>query len=289
MGGATEGSRVSGVPPTPATVTSIARDLRSLGLEGGMSLLVHSSLKSLGFVCGGPVAVILAIEEALGGDGTLVMPTHSSILTEPAHWTNPSVPASWFTTIREQTPAYDPVMTPTLGMGLIPDTFRRQAGVVRSSHPAVSFAARGPRAEAIVGEHPLDRGLGDESPLGRLDALGGYILLLGVDHDRNTTMHLAEHRADWEGKQIIIQGSPITLDGRRVWATYEELDYDSTDFLRIGSSFEVDTEVVRVGTVAHAQARLMPVRPLVRYATEWMRRMRPASLVEDQASVRTTM
>jgi aminoglycoside 3-N-acetyltransferase len=243
-----------------------------------MTLLVHSSLKSLGFVCGGPVAVVYALERALGAEGTLVMPTHTSILTEPAHWSNPPVPSSWFDTIRSETPAFDPEMTPSVGMGIIPETFRRQRGTVRSAHPCVSFAARGPNALRIVGDHPLENGLGEASPLGRLYELDAWILLLGVDHDRNTTIHLAEHRCDWEGKEVIVQGGPVMRDGSRVWATYRDLDYDSTDFLAIGSAFEADTDFVRIGRVADATARLMPVRPLVRHATEWMRRMRPGSL-----------
>jgi aminoglycoside 3-N-acetyltransferase len=265
---------------SPATISSLAHDLAALGVERGMTLMVHSSLKSLGFVCGGPVAVIHALEQVLGDEGTLVMPTHSSILTEPSHWMNPPVPATWFETIRAETPAFDPELTPTLGMGVIPDTFRRQRGTTRSAHPAVSFAARGARAEELVGGHPLENGLGELSPIGRLDAIGGHILLLGVDHDRNTTIHLAEHRAEWNGKEKIMQGGPIMRDGERVWATYEDLDYDSTDFLRIGKSFEEDTDLVIVEPVARTHARLMPARPLVRYATEWMRRMRPGSLVE---------
>ena len=264
----------------PATISSIAHDLAALGLERGMCVIVHSSLKSLGFVCGGPVALVMALEEVLGAEGTLVMPTHSSILTEPSHWMNPPVPATWFETIRAETPAFDPELTPTLGMGLVPETFRRQRGTIRSMHPSVSFAARGARAEEIVGDHPLDDGLGERSPLGRLDAIGGHVLLIGVDHDRNTSMHLAEHRSEWEGKERIVQGGPIMRDGARVWASYDDLDYDSTDFLRIGRCFEADTDFVRIAPVARSLARLMPVRPLVRYATEWMRRMRPGSLVE---------
>jgi aminoglycoside 3-N-acetyltransferase len=267
--------------PDPATISSIAHDLRALGVAPGMTLLVHSSLRSLGFVCGAAVAVIYALQEALGPEGTLVMPTHTSVLTEPAYWVNPPVPTDWFEIIRNETPAFDPDFTPASHMGIIPETFRRGRGVIRSSHPTVSFAARGPRAVEIVGEHPLEYGLGETSPLGALYALDAHILLLGVDHDRNTSIHLAEVRTEWPGKLVLRQGSPIMRDGERVWATYDELDYDSTDFLRIGRGFELDTDFVRIANVARAESRLMRIRPLVTYAAEWMRRMRPESLKEE--------
>jgi aminoglycoside 3-N-acetyltransferase len=77
----------------PATVQSIRDDLSALGVTQGMVLLVHSSLSSLGWVCGGPVAVVLALEAALGPEGTLVMPTHSSDLSEPSYWKAPPVDA----------------------------------------------------------------------------------------------------------------------------------------------------------------------------------------------------
>ena len=84
----------------PATVDSLQADFTALGVEAGMALLVHSSLSAMGWVCGGPVTVIIALQHVLGHTGTLVMPAHSTGLSDPSGWENPPVPESWWRTNR---------------------------------------------------------------------------------------------------------------------------------------------------------------------------------------------
>lgn len=259
----------------PHTVESLASDFRALGVRPGMTLLVHSSLSSLGWVCGGAQAVILALESALSPEGTLVMPAHSGDLSDPAGWAHPPVPEPWWQPIRDQMPAFDRCLTPTRGMGVVGETFRRQRGVVRSGHPQLSFAAWGPNRHRIAAPRRLDNPLDDRGPLGRLYDLDAKVLLLGVGHDRNTSLHLAEHRAVYPGKRFLTEHAPVLERGKRVWRSFRCLEFKIDDFTALGQAFEA-TGAVTLGTVGRAAARLMDLRALVDFGVDWMEENRGA-------------
>lgn len=251
----------------PATVATLAEDFRALGVADGDVLIVHTSLSQLGWVAGGPISLIDALHSAVTERGTLAMPTHTAGLTDPANWCNPPIPESWWKTVRQELPAFDPARTPTREMGVVAEAFRSQPGVLRSDHPVGSFAALGPRAQQITSEHPLDDVFGERSPLGRLYGLGASILLLGVGHANNTALHLAETR---RGTGRRDQGSPILRDGRRVWATYQERVHDSDDFPGLAVAYADRGGRVRTGRVAAGVGTLVPMRDLVDFGVGWL-------------------
>lgn len=257
----------------PNTMQTLERDFRALGVREGMTLLAHSSLSSLGWVCGGAQAVILALEAILGESGTLVMPAHSGDLSDPKNWQNPPVPEAWHETIRNEMPAFDRALTPSRCMGKIAETFRKQDCVVRSSHPQLSFAAWGRNRDYVTQDERYDNALNQQSPLGRVRELDGSVLLIGVGHDNNTSLHLAEYMARYDSKKIVKSGMPVREGGVTRWMEFDDIDFYTDDFERIGAEFERTGSVAK-GKVGAAECALMRQRSLVDFAVSWMERNR---------------
>jgi aminoglycoside 3-N-acetyltransferase len=252
----------------PHTTDTLGADLRALGLTAGDTVLVHSSMRAVGFVAGGVQAVVQAVLDVLGPAGTLMVPTHTSANSDPAGWSNPPVPAAWWPVIRKQSPGFDPARTPSRRMGAFAEVVRGWPGTVRSSHPHVSFAALGARAEAVVGSHPLEDGLGDGSPLGALYRENGKVLLLGCGHGNNTSLHLGECR---QPRPAMAEYGAAVRDpsGGSRWVTWVAPDADAADFPGLGAAYDRNGPV-RIGPVGNAEARLMPQRGVVDFATMWL-------------------
>ena len=156
------------------TQREIEEGLLALGLQPGAIVVVHSSLSSLGPVSGGANAVIDALIEAVGPEGTLMMPTH------PAR----------------DGRTFDPDAIPS-DMGVISETFRLRQGVLRSRHPYHPVAGYGARAEEILSDHEESAVPdGPETPYGRLITLGGKVLHIGCDLDTMTLLHTVEAELD---------------------------------------------------------------------------------------------
>lgn len=259
---------------SPLTLDSLAEQLAACGLAAGQTVVVHMSMSKLGWIAGGPVTVIRALQRVLTPSGTLMMPTFTTDNTDPAYWQHPPVPEAWIPIIRAELPAYEPAVTPSRQMGVVAELFRTLPGVLRSAHPIGSLAAVGAQAAYLTGDHRLTEEFGPTSPFGRLYELDGYVLLMGVDHGNNTSLHMAETRAHWPGKKIIRQGTAMLVNGVRQWVEFEEVDYNADDFAAMGDAYEAEFGFQR-GQVGRAEVRLLKQRPLVDYAVTWLERNRP--------------
>ncbi len=254
----------------PVTRASIAAALRAAGVRAGGVVIVHSSLSRLGWVVGGAHTVVLALGDAVGPTGTIVMPSMSPVLSEPSRWEAPPVPQAWWQTIRDEMPAYDAALTPMVGMGAIAECFRHLPGTVRSEHPAVSLMANGPAALEVLRPHTMTGAFGEGSPLTRLYQLNARIVLLGVGHANNTSLHLAESRTRWALDHSITFGVPVTVDGERQWVTYDDVDYDNHDFEAAGAAFAAETgREVRL-PLGDGEVIACDVREIVDFATGWL-------------------
>jgi aminoglycoside N3'-acetyltransferase len=218
----------------------VTTQLRSLGVEAGGVLVVHTALSKLAPLEGGPLGLIRALRSALGPTGTLVMPSMSDDDDLP----------------------FDPQTTPCLGMGVVADTFWRLPDVFRSDSPH-AFAAIGPKAAGITAPHPPDVPHGLNSPIGRVYELDGQVLLLGVGHDANTSVHLAENLAQ------VRYGLPkyvmTTNAGRVTRLDYIEIDHCCENFRLLDGWLDA-VGGQQHGIVGNGPARLARSRTMVQVA-----------------------
>jgi aminoglycoside 3-N-acetyltransferase len=215
----------------------LVRQLLALGLERDGVLVVHTAFSKVGPLAGGPRTLIEALLDVLGDGGTLVMPSMSDDDEHP----------------------FDARSTPCLSLGVVADAFRQLPGVLRSDNPH-AFAAIGPRAAEITAPHPIDVPHGLDSPIGRVFALDGQVLLLGVGHDANTTIHLAENMA---GVRYRIRHHVTLPTGR---FEYDEIDHCCENFALMDEWIEQRRDIVGNG-----EARLMRSRDVVEAALSRLR------------------
>jgi aminoglycoside 3-N-acetyltransferase len=216
----------------------LLRQLLDIGVRPGGVLLVHCAFSQVKPVEGGPAGLITALQSALGPLGTLVMP---SMTDEDDH-------------------PFDPARTPCLHLGVVAHTFW-QCPQVRRSHNPHAFAARGPQAERITAAHPITLPHGLDSPVGRVYELGGQVLLLGVGHGDNTTIHLAEALAGVRyRRQAYVT---ISDQGRPTRLAYAEIDHCCQNFVRVDDWLAAE-HAQRRGPIGHAEARLMQAQDVVR-------------------------
>ena len=221
----------------------VSSQLRALGVRRGGVLLVHTSFRAVRPVAGGPAGLIAALRDALGPEGTLVMPSWSGLDDEP----------------------FDPRTTPSADdLGVVAQTFWRLPGVRRSNH-FHAFAAVGPQAEAVTADPlPLPPHI-PASPVGRVHDLNGQVLLLGVGHSENTTLHLAELIAQVPYRTESY--CTVLENGRRVQVRYGENNHCCARFA-LADDWLRSVGRQAAGQVGHARSRLADSRDIVALAVE---------------------
>ena len=201
--------------------SDILSALENLGVKPGQVIMVHTSLGSIGYVCGGAQTMIEALTEAVGSEGTIMMPTQSWKNLDPetgVHW---DVGKDCWQAIRDN----------------------------------------------------LSNIFGDGSPVGKLYELDAYVLLIGVGYDKNTSLHLADARAEYKSKHLCTEHSAVMENGKRVWKAYNTLYVDGEDFEQIGAAFE-EKHDVKKAVLGDAALRLMKQRELVDFAVRWIEKNR---------------
>jgi aminoglycoside 3-N-acetyltransferase len=223
--------------------TELTRQFGALGVQSGGILLVHAAFSKVSPVEGGPLALIEALLAAVGTGGTLVMPSMADDDDLP----------------------FDRGQTPCRALGVVADSFWRMPDVQRSDSPH-AFAASGPHAAQITRPHPVDVPHGLDSPPGRVYEFDGQVLLLGVGHDANTTIHVAENIAGVRYRQR--KHATIMENARPTRYEYGETDHCCQKF---GVLDEWLGDKQRLGTVGRGTARLARSRDVVAAALARLR------------------
>lgn len=204
------------------TREELVRDLRKLGLKNGDIVLLHSALSSLGYLEGGVGALIEAFLNVLGKEGTLVVPSFTA--------------------------------------GIVPNAVKNDPRAVESIAPTAQVAAIGAKAEEICAEHwRCETAHAEGTPYMKIAQLGGYVCLLGVDQDRNTTLHSAEallrlpYLKKTEPRQI------ETPEGER-HKSFAYFPGPHRDFIGLDHLF---TEKMKTAVIGQAVVRLIKSRDLI--------------------------
>ncbi len=259
----------------PVTKGQLAAGLRALGVAAGQTVMLHASVRAIGWVLGGPRVVLEALLDVLSPGGTLMM---------LASWEgNPyrmeQWPASEQAACLAECPAFDPATSPAdhREMSILAEYLRTWPGAHRSSHPLASFVAVGERAHWLTASQPLHYPHGPDSPLARLCTTGGKVVVLGATLSHVTLLHHAEHLANVPHKRIDRYTMPVLQDGRRVWVAIEE--YDTSDgiadfgsddyFLDIGHDY-VASGRGHTGRAGSAASYLFDAEDLKQFGVRWM-------------------
>jgi aminoglycoside N3'-acetyltransferase len=240
------------------TLNDLVAGFRSLGVEAGDTMLVHSSYKSFGPVDGGPQTVIRALELALDtdGDGTLIMPTFNFDFNKGQAWDVRTTPSK---------------------MGVLTEIVRQDPRAKRVFHPFYSFAILGKHAEMLGSlryKSAYERG----SVFGKLRDLDGKIMVIGLSY--NDSMTFFHHIEQMEGvdyrflKQFT--GQVTDANGTTYTDTFEMLvrDIDKGVLTMVDPMGNLMEEqgVIKSAQIGEAAVKLMKANEAYAFTAREMRR-----------------
>lgn len=259
-----------------ATRSSLRADLERLGIRPGNVVMVHAAMSRVGPMLNGPDALICALLDTVGPDGTIMAYTswdsvHDDLLDDEGR-----VLPEW----RDHVPGFDPATSRAVRMnGILPEFIRTTSGARRSGNPGASVTAVGRLADWITADHPQDYGFGEGTPLAKLVEVGGRVLLVGAPWDTMTLVHHADHLARMPGKRVLRYEVPFAVASGTTWRFMEE--FDTTEPVLDGMPEDYIERIVtdmvaeqgsRQGLVGNAPSLLVDAAPTIDFAVGWLER-----------------
>ncbi|MDB5561504.1 MAG: aminoglycoside 3-N-acetyltransferase [Hyphomicrobiales bacterium] len=256
------------------TRASLRDDLEQLGIRPGDTVMVHAAMSRVGRLLNGPDALIGALLDAVGDEGTILAYTDWDARYDDLLDAAGRVPAEW----RAHIPPFDPAASRAAREnGVLPEFLRTTPGARRSGSPGASVAALGARADWIIADHPLDYGYGEGSPLAKLVAVRGKVAMVGAPLDTMTLLHHAEHMAATPGKRVIRYEVPLAMELGTQWRMIEEFDTANPVvpgladdyFATIVEAFLASGQGVR-GQVGAAPSVVVEAAAITDFAIRWL-------------------
>ncbi len=245
------------------TQEQLVEDLREIGLGAGANVLAHVSLRAVGEIEGGAETLVSAFRQILGEEGTLLVPAFHFDHVDPAGWPNPPATPEDLERMRTLVPVPDSDAPASVARwtGVFAETVRTQPDAQQSAHPVLAFAAVGKNAAYLTHNAPFHFPLGSSGPLARLHQLDGYVLLIGVGHNRSSSIHLAEVWAQmpYTRRAFAIKTGPDE------WATMQGSPECSEGFGKIEPLLR-QCRVPHRGYIGNAPSELMRQRAVVSMA-----------------------
>lgn len=260
--------------PDYQTRASLRDDLIRLGLRHGDTVMVHAAMRKVGPLLNGPDALSNAILDVVGADGTMLVYTswdsvHDDLMDDAGR-----VLPEW----RNHVPGFDRHASRAVRMnGIIAEFVRTMPGARRSANPGASVAAVGKLADWITADHPQDYGYGAGSPLAKLVARGGRVLMVGAPWDTMTLIHHADHLAQLPNKLIRRFEVPFATDDGTTWRFVEE--FDTTEPVMAGLPDDYIEQIVTAyvaggaghqGLIGQAPSLLVDAQSMLAFAIDWL-------------------
>lgn len=253
----------------PYTHTQLVSALQAVGVHAGQTLMLHTSVKAVGPVMNGPNAILQAVLDVLTPDGTLMMYVGWQDMPDFI-----DIPREHHAFYYENHPPFDPATARAVrDNSVLAEFLRTWPGAHRSANPEASMVAVGGRAAEITRDHALNYGYGNQSPLAKLVAMGGSVLMLGAPLNTITLLHHAEYLARMRHKNIVYYPCPMLRDGRTEWVTLE--DYDTSEphdnyGLRLIARDYLAQGGGRYGKVGNADTYLFDAQDITQFAVTWL-------------------
>lgn len=256
------------------TRAQLVADLGVLGIVPGDTVMVHAAMRQVGELLNGPDALIHALRDVVGPNGTVMAYCDWDGRYEDLCDDERRVPENW----RDHIPPFDPQTSRSIrDNGAFPEFLRTTPGALRSASPGASMAAIGARAQWLTQDHPIDYGYGEGSPLAKLCEVRGKVLNVGAPRDTMTLLHHAEHLAEIPGKRFKIYDVPFATPQGTVWRRVEEFDTGDPVIEGLADDYFADivtqflaTGQGRVGKIGLAESLLVPAAEITAFAVDWL-------------------